>query len=286
MTKPLNQQSNVPVFYHVPRNAGTYTVSIFFNYLRYYITDHLRVLRRYPTYVTPRNVIIRDKNVELARFLGYDPNNFCGKSNKFEKGLEEDKTHFYIELSDLNPSVLSHVCVFALIIESDGFRIHEEICKCFKEYNLKKFIILRDPIQRMLSFFNYINSDISSHEPTYDVIPKDLSGYINSHYIEDSWLIRQLANVCDNEAITDDHYNVACDLLSEFEITDISETDKFLTIFFEKHLGLPRELSAASETYIIKNKSYDTFPELCDEDKKTLLERVKYETRLYNKLVT
>ena len=285
--KPLHQNKNVPVFYHVPKNAGTYTISLLFNYLRFYITDFLKVQRRYPTFVTPRNIVIRKNNLELARILGHDPNNFCGVCELFQKGDPCDETHYFIELEDLDESILLNVSIFAVIIEADGFRVHSEICKNFNKYNLKKFIILRDPVERMFSFFNYINSDSAKHEPTYGIIPNNLSEYVNSHFIEDSWLIRQFANVSDTEGINDNHYDITYNELKHFDVADISNTENLIKQVYANYLNII--LSDADRNSLshdlVSNQSKKHNNDLSEQDLQVVNERMKYEIKLYNNLV-
>ena len=264
--KQLHQNLNVPVFYHIPKNAGTYVISIIFNYLRYFITDSLHEERRLPTYITPRNIVIQKNNVQLARILGYDPNNFCGENKNFKKANSNDETLFFLELDKLNENLISHINVFTLVIEGDGFKFNSEICKHFYQYSLKRFIILRDPAKRALSFFNYINSNSAKHEPTHGMIPNNFSGYINSHFLEDSWLIRQFAKISDDQEINESHYDAVYNKLKYFDVSDIENTDKFLIDFFLKYLNLPNELSASSKEFISPNHGNLRSTEVSDAD--------------------
>ena len=123
---------------------------------------------------------------------------------------------------------LKKLNLFTIVIEADGFKFHKEILNKFTDYDCKKFILLREPIKRMMSFFNYITSESAKHEPTYGIIPNNLSEYIQSSYLEDSWLIRQFANVSDNDGINDNHYNETYNELKNFDIADVKNTETFI----------------------------------------------------------
>jgi len=139
----------------------------------------------------------------------------------------------------------------------------------------------------MFSFFNYINSDSAKHEPTYGIIPNNLSEYVNSHFIEDSWLIRQFANINDNEGITDNHYNVAYNELKNFDIADVKNTENLIKDVYSKYLNL--ELSSNDRKFLSKdlvhNASKKNNHVLSNDELKIVNERMKYEIKLYNNLV-
>lgn len=283
--RSIHQNSNVPVFFHVPKNAGTFAVSLIFLYLRIFRRQIGGIINEYET---NRNIVIRNaQNLELARILGYDPNNYCASVDDFVKGDSNDETHYYIDVEKITNEHLNSFNVFTIILEADGFLHHNHILSKFSNYNLKKFIILRDPIKRMFSFFNYINSDSAKHEPTYGRIPNNLSEYVNSHFIEDSWLIRQFANVSDTGGINDNHYDITYNELKHFDVADISNTENLIKQVYENYLNII--LSDADRNSLshdlVSNQSKKHNNDLSEHDLQVVNERIKYEIKLYNNLV-
>lgn len=245
MDYELYQDSVVPVFYHVPKNAGTFAISTIFLYFRKWrkstnwISDG--------TVETGRNIIIMSGTNQVARVIGGDPNQFCNNSKEFFKGdlPKEDQTAYYIKLEDVNSELFSNINVFSIIIESTGFEIHDDILGRFqKSFSFKKFIILRDALERAKSFFKYMTSDKAKHEPGYGSIPTgiSISEFLNhassGHLYEDSWVIRQFSNLKIGKKIRWYHYRKTKNILNEFDLCDISKCNEFLTQFYKKHKNL------------------------------------------------
>lgn len=284
--KPIHQNSNLPVFYHVPKNAGTFAMSLIFLYLRM-LRRKISVGGIEKRFETNRNIVIKKGHLEIARILAFDPNNECSKCDLYKRGIKEDETHYIIELNDIEKIDLKKLNLFTIVIEADGFKFHKEILNKFKNYDCKKFILLREPIKRMMSFFNYITSEFAKHEPTYGIIPNNLSEYIQSSHLEDSWLIRQFANVSDNEGINDNHYNETFNELKNFDIADVKNTETLIKDIYSKYLNL--ELSINDRKVLSKdlvhNASKKNNLSLSNDQIKILNERMKYEIKLYNNLV-
>lgn len=284
--KPIHQNSNLPVFYHVPKNAGTFAMSLIFLYLRM-LRRKISVGGNERRFETNRNIVIKKDYLEIARILAFDPNNECGKCDLYKRGIKEDETHYIIELNDIEKIDLNKLNLFTIVIEADGFKFHKEILNKFTNYDCKKFILLREPIKRMMSFFNYITSESAKHEPTYGIIPNNLSEYIKSSYLEDSWLIRQFANVSDNEGINDNHYNETFNELKNFDIADVKNTETLIKDVYGRYLNL--ELSSNDRQFLSKNLVHNASKKnnlsLSNDQIKIVNERMKYEIKLYNNLV-
>ena len=149
-------------------------------------------------------------------------------------------------------------------------------------------MILREPIKRVISFFDYINSDKAKHEPTYGIIPNKFAEYAKSQYTEDSWLIRQFANVDNSKGITLENYNTALNILKKFKSCDIKDTDSFVRNIFKESLNLKltqQDMQAKGWSTIRNSKSEN--PTIIDEEsRKILQQRMKYDIDLYNKLLS
>ena len=110
---------------------------------------------------------------------------------------------------------------------------------------------------------------------------------VNSHYIEDSWLIRQFANVSDTEGINDNHYDITYNELKHFDVADISNTENFIKQVYADYLNI--YLSNADRNSLSKdlvsNQSKKHNNDLSEQDLQVVNERIKYEIKLYNNLV-
>lgn len=284
--KPIHQNSNLPVFYHVPKNAGTFAMSLIFLYLRM-LRRKISVGGNKRRFETNRNIVIKKDHLEIARILAFDPNNECSKCDLYKRGIEEDETHYIIELNDIEKIDLKKLNLFTIVIEADGFKFHKEILNKFTNYDCKKFILLREPLKRMMSFFNYITSESAKHEPTYGIIPNNLSEYIKSSHLEDSWLIRQFANINDNEGITDNHYDVAYNELKNFDIADVKNTETLIKDIYGKYLNLELSINDRKvlSNDLVHNASKKNNHVLSNDEIEIVNERMKYEIKLYNNLV-
>lgn len=101
------------------------------------------------------------------------------------------------------------------------------------------FTVLRNPYDRALSIFNYIKSDSSSHEPNHDcLISKSFQEYIESDELEDSWFLRNLLDMPDNQVIEPYHLTLADEWLRHFRITDTSKVDDLINQVFHGAYGI------------------------------------------------
>jgi hypothetical protein len=237
---------------------------------------------------TGRNIVIHHDNKEIARIIAGDPNFICNESSILKRGVIEDNTHYTINLNECSHDVFINLNIFSIIIEADGFVYHDQIKKFFEKYNLIDFMILRDPVKRAVSFFDYINSDKAKHEPTYGIIPNKFSEYAKSAYTEDSWLIRQFTKVQNSVGITLKNYVDVFHILKKFKICDIKNTNKFIDDIFKQYLNLnltekQKQQNGWDIIYNSKSKSSTIIDE---ESHKLLQNRMIYDIELYNKLLS
>mgnify|MGYP003686580005 CR=1 FL=1 len=112
----IQQNLNVPCFYHVPKNAGTYTLSIMFLYFRLFRRSHTNWLL-----LTGRNIVIHHDNKEIARIIAGDPNFICNESLIFKRGVIEDDTHYTINLNECSHDAFVNLNIFSIIIKQNEF---------------------------------------------------------------------------------------------------------------------------------------------------------------------
>lgn len=101
------------------------------------------------------------------------------------------------------------------------------------------FTVLRNPYDRALSIFNYIKSDNSSHEPNHDCLTsKNFQEYIESYELEDSWFLRNLLDMPDDQIIEPHHLTLADEWLRYFRIADTSKVDDLINQVFHGAYGV------------------------------------------------
>lgn len=101
------------------------------------------------------------------------------------------------------------------------------------------FTVLRNPYDRALSIFNYIKSDNSSHEPNHDCLAsQSFQEYIKSDELEDSWFLRNLLDMSDDQIIEPYHLTLADKWLGYFRIADVSKVDDVINQVFHGAYGI------------------------------------------------
>lgn len=210
----------IPVFYHIPKNAGTYINDFALGTLRYFRIHHTNWLKRICPEQTLKVLQVVHNGFIISRFFIGDPNLYVKNSNTLVKRSDID---FDIDLKNLSEDLLNNIFIFFVSIESSGFRIQNEILDKISNYEHIKFLILRDPFSRAQSFYKYIISESSIHEKTHGLIKSDtFEDYVLSEQLEDSWLIRNFLDIPDGTAIENKDFEKATHLLKNFHIYHIN----------------------------------------------------------------
>ena len=101
------------------------------------------------------------------------------------------------------------------------------------------FTVLRDPYKRAQSLFHYLSSNESAHEPTHKSIQSgNFEDYIQSDEVEDSWFLRSLLDIPDDQVIEPYHLTLADEWLSHFRISDTSKVDDLINNVFHGAYGI------------------------------------------------
>ena len=292
--------NKIPIFLHISKNAGTY--------ISY---KNMHLFREYGLSTGWENdpyegsswnlklsiISVMIENKILLRVFVYDNYNILKYNKNFNITSDhEAKIELYPFLYELLNNKLK---IFSMIIPSygfkmisklnfDGLNVFDYICKIIKRESVY-YTIFRDCFSRTVSMYNYLNSNKSKHEPTFKkIIYNTFEEYIKSYQLEDSWLIRQLARIPDDEVINEEHFNKSCNILNKVKIADIKNVDEMIENVFKDCYNVDNIIKKVESDYCDKNSSegikikFDTL----DEDvKNTFLNRTIFERRLYNKYI-
>ena len=243
-----NKSTIVPLFFHIPKNAGTYVISktgmLMRAYKHKYDSDPIfreksksfGALFR----VAMTLEILDEKNRPLAIINGFDINGYIhqnrGEDIEFVRGI-----YHRVHLKNLSTEVLESIEIFQLNIVDHGFAVFEDILSLFNHESIG-FIphaLLRDPFQRALSIYNYLTSTASSHEPTHkSIFAKDFKDYISGMQSEDSWLIRKLLNLSNAEILDDQLFDSFCEIFDLFTVFGVEDVDYLIESIYEKSHSL------------------------------------------------
>lgn len=245
--KIIKERQNLPIFYHIPKNAGTYVMYCMRKMFNAFITHKINA-KYHPLY--KRNINILKNGKIVFRFVVLLPisastENTILNSMKWtsENSNQENLNWSYsnYDIKDLKVlmRILKNVFIFCVFVESSGFRIREELYKFFEDYNILNFLVLRDPFDRIVSLYNYTNSSRSKHEISHKFL-KDISfvEYINSNLLETNWIIKNLLNIDDSTKVDDTHFERVVDMLErDFYVIDMKTFDTDFIKFCKKCFG-------------------------------------------------
>lgn len=230
---------SLPVFFHVPKAAGTYAISIFIGLLRAYRLKSPHSVSA--LHETIKNIQIHHNSAIIGRLIALDWNNAASVHCKPIGDSPIDYTCTMDDVIQLLKVPPTQFECFVLCVESDGFPIWETIVKPFENtFKCHKFMFMRDPIERQISLFNYLSSDKSAHEYSHENVRQDPDGkadfdvFLKNHgSYEDSWLIRMLCKVPIREKLNQTHLDSAIQILNQFTISSMSDVDRGIELQFD-----------------------------------------------------
>lgn len=276
----------IPVFYHIPRCAGTYILSHLMNpWLHDFHKMKVReanqknkpAKRSYcKLHLNPDDSLKFPGNIGII--ASADENKLSLPGLVSSMSLDDFKKYLRGDLLEVRGVVINP-------LKGDTRKILdivEEICQIASSEPYY-FTILRKPLDWHRSIFYYLR-DIGTWEPTYGRFDgMSFSDYINSKYLTDSWIIRNILGLPEDKQITDVEYNKAIRVLSRFNIGFFDEMPKFLKRLKEEFGFLVHGVDT-NEDSINKNKlsSKEDVSELSEQDIKTFNERTKYDRMLYD----
>ena len=280
---------NLPIFYHIPKNAGTYVLSWFYVLLRYWRSIVVNESREFNENSTMMLTITDNSNIVL-RIAILDIECRMQATNKQILQHIGGK-NYKIEFKYINDQFLQDLILLGIIVEPLGFTQHRFYLKPFVcNKNTKNFLIIREPFERCCSMFHYIKSGSSNHEVHYESIHEStLEDYICSKQLEDSWLIREFSNISNTQIITLTNLISTIDVLNSFTIHDISQADLLVKEIFQFSLGINTDsIPDYLKTNLNLNSTpYEkiTFSQLSKETQTIFNTRTYMEQILYNIII-
>lgn len=274
-----------PVFYHVPKNAGTYVINSSLLFCREYRRSRTTWLQL--DHETVKNIEIVNNGDIVARLIAGDPGNVCNNEVAIINDTT-DRSHHYINLYDVGRLLDSKLFMFILVIEDAGFLIHNDIINKLRlQHNNTRWIILREPFARSVSWYNYVTSDKSSHEPYHGYIKTDYEQYVMSDVFESNWVMRGLAGLSDDEDFTEQHGVSIFEELDSFNVYDISKTDHLIDRMFDTSYNLTRDSFPSHFEPPVRHenklKKKIKFEDLSTTTRQTFIDRTYWDKKMWER---
>ena len=280
----LSQQpKKIPVYLHIPKNAGTYLIHVFTNYF-------IRLVGNTSELHVQRLTVLGD-GFNLTVFVKFNSDYWKTDENIKEHhfsaararkcGFPTLKT--YIQNKQLN--------VLAIVVEPEDGELRPSFNKVEQILSLCEskgvyFSILRETFSRQQSLYHYITGEESSHEPSHQSIKEaSFVEYLSSDSLEDSWLIRSTTGMKDSWPISKFWFDQCFNFLNSFNflMKDIKNTDNIINevLFscFEEGLSGSDTNTTMRNSTKIENKI--TIEDLNKETKQKFLEKTSWDRRLW-----
>jgi len=285
--------NKIPVFLHIPKNAGTYVLGVTMSLFRHY--GIIKGWRNKPNWnLNLRRILLQKEGVQIATVFVYDPEE-VRKTNKNFKSHHMDEYCNTVDIDHFKDELKNKkIVLFSIIVESEGVKyikdkLYDTICDVYN-CSAYYYTILRNPFDRAVSMYHYISGGKSTHEPTHGMIKSDkLETYLKSYQLEDSWLIRRLNDISDDQPITENDFNQTCFILNQFKIKDISKTDELINDVFFECYGVDQNIitdrMSKINRNITSNKQEITFDALSEDTKPQFLKRTYWDQQIYERYV-
>lgn len=293
--KNSRQPQKVPVFLHIPKNAGTYIMEL----LMVYFARIYNEPKKQENFFIKR-ITIESDSYNLTVFV-----RFLDEAHKTDPNIQyhphavaANYNHPKARACNLNTLQeyieKKHLIILAINVEPISEKdMRVGLFEAYKLLNLCQarpfnYTIIRDVLSRQQSLFHYLTGKESIHEPTHGSISQDtFIKYLNSEDLEDSWLIRVLSGIPHNMKINQYWMDIATKFLEShsFVIGDISKTDHIINqVLNDCHgqfiIDLDKQSIFRNPT---QNKHKITINDLDKETKQKFLDRTYWDRKLWER---
>ena len=302
----IKDPKHLPVFYHIAKNAGTYTLGWMMMLCRLYsIETGCRAVSGWTSDRIRRSILDIGGHKQLTCVI-YTPSDVHINNEHFKSNPAGDGNSDWVTIEHFTHAInTGQVKVFSVSVDPAGWggdHMPEDYCHGYSQHrqalqliqqaarreHLLNFTILRDPWSRAQSMYNYLTTDSSAHEPNHGVIQsEDFIKYINSDELEDSWFIRNMLNLSDDTVIEPKHLTACDQYLKTWRISGINNTDHLIDQVFHGAYGV---MQCDVEPDVVDvwrnntpNKTKVKFDELDQNSQQTFLDRTYWDRKLYQR---
>lgn len=258
----------LPVFFHIPKNAGTYV----YNYAFWSL--FINTLKS----VNPCNLEVIKDGAIAYRLI-------CNSDEPLDGNIYKRMNQGYWRQVDLDSLNLNDLNIFFIeVCDSSFFNYKDEIYSKLDSNTLPyEFLFLREPYSRIQSLYSYIQSSASSHEDTNNSFGnKSFIEYLNSSQLEGGWLIRALLGIPNSVMIQQEHYDKTCKILDQMHVSDTGDVRSTLNKVFNNCYGITDINNAEVVANKTQNKIDIPFNSLDESTKIAFLNQAKWDIELYN----
>ena len=289
-----NFEENIPVFFHIPKNAGTFIIATMNKFF-------VRSFKIKPDDLNFQRLSVHTSTGhEIKAFVYFNHGWGEDKDIKIFKNLGDQVRARHCDLKTFFRYVKNEkLKLLALVVEPAGkiLDLRNSFYQCWEILKESgkipiNFCVLRNAYDRASSIYNYLNSEESSHEKTHGVFNHlaTFQDYIRSDMLEDSWTIRALTGAPSQNPLNEHWKNEAAKFFYEndFLLADIKQSEvllsKVLAECFEERLKEvdTKNINANKSAY---KKEKVRFEELTMPDRDTFLKRTKWDSVLYEDLL-
>lgn len=276
----FGENLSIPVFFHIPKNAGSFVLNRFFVYSLAFNKTKYNLNKRID--------ILKDGKVSY-RLVVIDSHGECDNNKVFN---QKTTRNYELSINDLSKELLDKFYVFSLIICGDGFNSYRsEIYPALPEHRDKhEFITFRESFSRAESFYFYLRSENSEHENLHGQFNHvTFDEYLSSYQVEDSWCIRFFTKLDNDKDISEKEFNFVCGLIDDMKVVYYKDIDSYLYKLFKNIYDIDalehKKIFDVREVYDNKNKDKTKTDKLDVNALKTFNERTYWDQKLFNKYV-
>ena len=289
----IPEPTTIPMYVHVPKNAGTYIM----------VLNQIYYARRFAVggQIHVRRVAVSSAEIDLT-ILTYMNDDYYLKDPNMENSVRLPNLRGSICTLDTYTEYIKnkHATMLAMIVEPTK-RIDQR-AGCFAAWSLAKLagvqtrnsFVIREPYSRQQSIYNYLTSDVSSHEPTHGNIQcESFLDYVMSPHLEDSWTVRAFGGVPDDMSLNESWYQHATSFIEDnkFDVVDIKTIDEYMNRVIEDCYGepIPDIIKDNERADIVNNENNNTFKinfnDLPETHQQHFTKHTEWDKKLYNHYV-